>query len=551
MTKTTRRAFLSSVVALVICLTMLIGTTFAWFTDTASTAVNTIQSGILDVDIVDATTNESLEGKTLSFTDYNGYTDILWEPGVTFNTPDFKIVNNGNLALKYEVVLTGMQGDAKLLDVITIKLVDANGDEFSSGNLAANGESGVLHLTATMDSTAGNEYQGLTVDNIAITVYATQDTVEYDSNNNTYDANATYSNGTNVISGDAVLNGTYIALDNNGAEGTQDKNAVRVTSGNVIITGGYYDGGKGGNNSAVRADAGSTVTIEGGYFTVGTDANGNGNNVIYAAGGNITIKGGTFYTKYTYDNRYFTLNCKDSTNGSITVMGGKFYKFNPAEASTYGTTSYVGDREIFVADGYKVVQNGDWYYVVPANATTVSTAADLVAAAANGGNICLIGDVTIDSFVTLNASTNLYLYDNSITRHGVDTTAIFVNNSNAVVNIYGDGNVSAEQAAVWVSGGVVNIYGGTYTSLQAVYVMSNGVANIHGGTFKSEDTQYGSNYVLNQKDDSRETSAINVYGGTFIGFNPADNVAEGAGTNFVADGYHVVVNGDTYTVVAD
>ena len=48
-TKTTKRALLSSVLAMLICITMLIGTTFAWFTDTASTAVNKIQAGTLNV----------------------------------------------------------------------------------------------------------------------------------------------------------------------------------------------------------------------------------------------------------------------------------------------------------------------------------------------------------------------------------------------------------------------------------------------------------------------------------------------------------------------
>ena len=69
-TKTTKRALLSSVVAMLVCITMLIGTTFAWFTDTASTAVNKIQSGNLDVALemsTDGTNWESAEGKTLTF----------------------------------------------------------------------------------------------------------------------------------------------------------------------------------------------------------------------------------------------------------------------------------------------------------------------------------------------------------------------------------------------------------------------------------------------------------------------------------------------------
>ena len=60
---------------------------------------------------------------------------------------------------------------------------------------------------------------------------------------------------------------------------------------------------------------------------------------------------------------------------------------------------------------------------------------------------------------------------------------------------------------------------------------------------------------MNQKDDSRTTSSINVYGGEFVNFNPADNAAEGTNTNFVADGYKVIETtsgSDTiYTVIAN
>ena len=64
--KTTKRALLSSVMAIVLCLAMLIGTTFAWFTDSASTAVNKIQAGTLDVQLLDEN-GRSLEGQTLAW----------------------------------------------------------------------------------------------------------------------------------------------------------------------------------------------------------------------------------------------------------------------------------------------------------------------------------------------------------------------------------------------------------------------------------------------------------------------------------------------------
>ena len=87
--RATKRALLTSVMALVMCVVMLVGTTFAWFTDTASTGVNKIQAGNLKVDIVKSDNNGSIKGESMSFVNKDGSADILWEPGVTFRTPGF------------------------------------------------------------------------------------------------------------------------------------------------------------------------------------------------------------------------------------------------------------------------------------------------------------------------------------------------------------------------------------------------------------------------------------------------------------------------------
>ena len=116
--KSTKRALISSALAILMCAAMLIGTTFAWFTDTAGTAVNKIQAGNLKIDIVDEAGN-SLKNTTLDFVkspDAPAGEKILWEPGCTYKLPTFRIVNKGNLALKYKVVINGVDGDAKLLD---------------------------------------------------------------------------------------------------------------------------------------------------------------------------------------------------------------------------------------------------------------------------------------------------------------------------------------------------------------------------------------------------------------------------------------------------
>ena len=196
--KSTKRALISSALAILMCVAMLIGTTFAWFTDTASTAVNKIQSGKLDVVLemsTDGTNWESAEGKTLTFKtkDNRAADQILWEPGCTYELPQLRVVNKGNLALKYKIQITGIQGDAKLNEVIDWTINDA-AINLTEKHLLAGQTGDAFTIKGHMQETAGNKYQGLTIDGIGITVVATQDTVENDSVDNQYDKDATYLN---------------------------------------------------------------------------------------------------------------------------------------------------------------------------------------------------------------------------------------------------------------------------------------------------------------------------------------------------------------------
>ena len=190
--KSTKRALLGSIMAMVLCLAMLVGATFAWFTDTASTGVNKIQSGKLDValEMKDAAGQwVSAEGKTLDFVKAAAGEQVLWEPGCTYELPQLRVVNNGNLALKYKVIITGINGSAKLNEAIEWTIGDvAMGAE---QHLAA-GESNAFTIKGHMKESAGNEYMNESIDGIAITVVATQDTVESDSFDKDYDADAEY-----------------------------------------------------------------------------------------------------------------------------------------------------------------------------------------------------------------------------------------------------------------------------------------------------------------------------------------------------------------------
>ena len=241
--KSTKRALLGSIMAMVLCLAMLVGATFAWFTDTASTGVNKIQAGKLDValEMKDAAGQwVSAEGKTLDFVKAADAKDeaILWEPGCTYTLPELRVVNNGNLALKYKLVISGIRGDAELNNVIdwTMTLDGAAYALDEEHHLAAkNGktvDADVLTISGKMQESAGNDYMNKSIDGISITVVAAQDTVESDSFNNTYDANAQYPAMPYVTSHEALnTNLTLADIPTNEATGKHDP--VEVALGNT------------------------------------------------------------------------------------------------------------------------------------------------------------------------------------------------------------------------------------------------------------------------------------------------------------------------------
>ena len=395
--KSTKRALLGSVMAMVLCLAMLVGATFAWFTDTASTGVNKIQAGNLDVQLVDENGN-SLEGKTLEFKKAANAAEgeaVLWEPGCTYELPAVYVKNNGNLALKYKVAITGINGSAKLNEAIEWTINDA--DLSADHSLSAGATSEALTIKGHMKESAGNEYMNESIDGIAITVYATQVASEYDSFNNTYDENATYpvvnvtelkealtTGGVVAVTEDIKTNNIedtaaarivisqpttlnlekkIITPDNMGNNGTNFCALIvdADTTINAGENGGIDTGVNGGYGINVRN--GATLTINGGYYYGGGTA-------VQVQKGTLIINGGTFacepYSNPTYGYKYL-INCIDAAykdgTAKISITGGTFINFDPSDSASENPHGN------FVADGYKVVSapqtNGDvWYTVV-------------------------------------------------------------------------------------------------------------------------------------------------------------------------------------------
>lgn len=232
--KSTKRALVSSALAILMCVAMLIGTTFAWFTDTASTGVNKIQAGNLDIEVeytLDGTEWAKLDEATDLFG--NG----LFEPGYT-RVVAFRISNEGNLALKYNMSMNlvsekkGVNKDdeefalSDYLKVKTSPIQEANqiGDtmvalafdrdyskaigwnpetNFKDAKVITNdqtlyaGQKVYFIMQVYMPETVGNEANAISADktpsiDFGISFVATQATVEKDSFDNQYDKDAGY-----------------------------------------------------------------------------------------------------------------------------------------------------------------------------------------------------------------------------------------------------------------------------------------------------------------------------------------------------------------------
>ena len=409
--RATKRALLTSVMALVMCVVMLVGTTFAWFTDTASTGVNKIVSGNLTVDIIGADNEDHVE--KLNFKNAAGAEGeaLLWEPGCRYLTVGFRIANKGNLALKWKAVVNKgttaeNPGNFNLLDVIDFYLVTkaADGTETETplneftGTLQKTAISDVYYIKGVMDKNAGNDYQGLTLEDITITVVATQDTVENDSFGKTYDEDATYPVASAAEMKTALAAGGIVSVNKDiKTDNIDDNEADRITisepttlnldakivspdnmgnnntnfcalivDADTTINAGENGGIDTGRNGgyALNVRKGANLTITGGSYYGGGTA-------VQVQEGTLTITGGHFAVEPFSDARYgyeFMLNCIDAAykNGTakIIVKGGTFVNFNPANCKAEGAGTN------FVADGYKVVSaaqaNGDtWYTVVP------------------------------------------------------------------------------------------------------------------------------------------------------------------------------------------
>ena len=375
--KATKRALLTSVMALVMCVVMLVGTTFAWFTDTASTAVNKIQAGNLKMEVTYKNTAggnfEKVDKETPVFNN-----EALWEPGhVEFTVLNVK--NTGSLALKYKLGInivsetgsTNVNGDTfKLSDYIKFAVIEGDATEngieraalvaaaenagsklinegySKENNLNKTNDADTVTLVVWMPETVGNKANHKTgVDaptiDLGIKVDATQYTYEKDSFNNQYDADAgtdEFKQGVTISGIDGVAE-SYDTIQ----DAYEAVKAMLVANSGLVeqplseeaFNAFFTDGGK-----ITWTIYGNQKVTDTRMFSFGRAANrfGEGRHIteINIVGGNssaaldLTAVNGTFALPYNWwnveDSANTTLKCKNITFNGIKSMPSGVYQ---------------------------------------------------------------------------------------------------------------------------------------------------------------------------------------------------------------------------------
>ena len=453
--KATKRALLTSVMALVMCVVMLVGTTFAWFTDTASTGVNKIQAGNLDIELQMKGNDGkwvNAEGKTLPFLVEGKIpaegTQILWEPGCTYYVPAVRVVNKGNLAVKFEYVTEALGVTGKLAEVLE-PVFNAPDENIEPEVLKPGEASPAWSFGYHMLETAGNEYQKATATGMCLTVVATQVPYEKDSFDDQYDKDAEYP--ISVTTGDELQ-----AIVSNATA------PVNIVLTNSITT----------NNFVIPADKDVTLDL-------------NGRTVTNAESHTILNKGHLTLTDSSADKSGQIISLKGNTaalrNGdnAVCVVEGGTISRDGANGNTwhvvenFGKMTFNGGKVVLKNGNGFAITNG-WNYPIPGFVPTTHAVMEINAldldTDSSGIKNCKYGDLTVNDVTVTStgywALSNDYL-GTAVINGGTLTSKSFKAVSNgAAMTVNGgtfDGTTGGLFLQSYATSTVLN--GGTYTNM--------------------------------------------------------------------------------------
>ena len=489
-TKSTKRALLLSALSLLMCVSMLIGSTFAWFTDSVTSSGNIIKSGTLDVEMEwkDATATgaqqtykDASEGAIFNYD--------KWEPGYV-EAKNIKISNVGTLALKYNLNIAANGEVSELADVIDVYFAEgertlANREMTEltwvgtlsdildgmpanmAGDLKAN-TADTVTIALKMQETAGNEYQGLSIgSDFKVVLMATQDNVEKDSFDENYDDIDVPDKDIQIIDGN-----TYYYLND----------------GNVVL------------RSVPYGNVGSSFTVPDGVTVIGIAKDKNDTN-------------GPVFSKY-------------SSVESITLPEGvKEINARAINMKTLTSINFPSTLTYIGEQAFK--QTGMSELTIPANVKVIDEGAfrDM----ANLTTVTVKGNVAFDNYAFRSCPnlTSIYLLGDDVTFTGSqfathsdngDATGItiYVKNTTVAARVY------AAQTSAY--GYEVKVLGENADGSDAV-----SVTQVKNATALDTALAEGENVVLsgNMNFNSSETTANSGYGAT--GVSVKGSVLDGNG----------------------
>ena len=490
--RATKRALLTSIMALVMCVVMLVGTTFAWFTDTASTGVNKIQAGNLDVKL------EYKNSEQTAFAETNTNTKVfkdgaLWEPGHVEYVV-LKISNAGNLALKYKlgINIANEEGSTNvydkpfnLSDYIKFAVLDGDrtegdfdrdtlvaaageGTELSKGYTPEEkhlktGEDNTVTLVVWMPKSVGNEANYKVAEDITapsiglgINVVATQLTYENDSFNDQYDKDAEYP--ISVTTGDELQ-----AIVSNATAPVNIVLTNSITTNNFVIPEGKdvtLD-----LNGCTVTNAGSHTILNKGHLTL-TDSSADKSGQI------ISLKGNTAALR-NGDNAVCVVK-----GGTISRDGANGNTWHVVE--NFGKMTFNGGKVVLKNGNGFAITNG-WNYFDPGASTThavMEINALELDTDSSGIKNCRYGDLTVNNVNV--ASTGYWALSNDYLGTAVINGGTFTSTSFKAVS----------------NGAAMTVNGGTFDGTVGFFVQSYATSTVlNGGTFANMNVDALASYV--------------------------------------------------------
>ena len=530
--KQTKKALLSSVIALILCFSMLLGTTFAWFTDSVESGINKIQAGNLDVDLQ---YKKVVNGVETDWADVQGEDKLfdpnaLWEPGHV-EVVYLKVSNLGSLALKYQLGVnvksetigkTEDGKDIRLSEHLVFKVVemadplttytdreavmlaagtekglkDYNGNTKALDPKGGANDEDYVALIVYMPTSVGNEanYRGVDIPTIllGVNLYATQKNAESDSFGPDYDEDA-WTEGMKV----------YNAQDLQAAINAGETNIVLMDD--IDLSGPIIIPAPAASTFAMRATPAPVVlNLNGKTITAAYNEGTQKHQYAIDNYGNLVINGGTIEARGIYNRE----------GASMTVNGTKIVNLDTNGGSciwSYGGSVVLNDAELI---GYT-------------------------------------GCVYSDGYLEINGGT--YTCYAAILDDGTQLTPTYNIRSNSELVING-GNFTSRHGLVAVKGTAV-INGGTYTmnsigviTSHVIYVWGNNAkVTVNGGDFNCDlrtAQNNGSSLICVDAD----VVDVAVNGGIF-NLNPATYLTDSFKAVAVDDGWMVIATNQNY--VAD